>query len=146
MGIVRFFCKMEDSIPAWNEDSSSPQSLIVTGIVLLVECLQKQDASNMKVWMLLRECLQLGNCIFVESVRSSDIIYDMSLHKCCSLPIGHCSVEDLVDNIFHHLCDEIFLNCIELLRSVVVGGCRELSLEVVGMFLVVDETDIDRHL
>ena len=61
------------------------------------------------------------------------------------LPVGDGGVEDLVGDVLHHLRYEFFLHGGELLRGIVFGGCRELSLEVVGVLLVVDETYVDGH-
>ena len=51
--------------------------------MFLVKRLQKQDTSSVKVRMLLRERLQLGNRVIIYGVRPSDIIYNVSLHGVC---------------------------------------------------------------
>ena len=73
--VVRLFCQSEDGFTAWHEDGSPAQSLVIGSVMFLVKRLQKQDTSSVKVRMLLRERLQLGNRVIIYGVGPSDIIY-----------------------------------------------------------------------
>lgn len=62
------------------------------------------------------------------------------------LPVCYCCVEYLVGDVLAHLCYEIFLYVYKLLGGIVgAGGCK-LLLEVLGMVLVVCESDVYCHL
>ena len=52
----------------------------------------------------------------------------------------------MVCNIFSHLRNQFFLDIHQLLRGIVLGRCRELTLKVLRVVLVVDEADVHRHL
>ena len=62
------------------------------------------------------------------------------------LPVCYCCVEYLVGDVLAHLCYEFFLYVYKLLCGIVGAGCCELLFEVIGVVLVVCESDVYGHL